>query len=302
MSKEAYDRMKNRLNEFIPYNSIRNIRVISSGKDSGNVSEERVFAKEDDGGISAGADAGGADGGLVAEPPSVPGSSPEVVSPPEDPGLDTQDVLGKCDHEKDGFFGPGCFHLPYNIFSVPYYRLPKKKRKRRKDMKTLAEDDGFADFERYAKARIEANVKELNGKVLPRIDPELKVEYEEDYPFEGEKAEWVASVDKETQDDAKTFPIGVNLPVVYEFLYEQGLEMDNLETDLQIKAALYHEAAHAIIQFLDDSGIYGLELSPAEEERVCEEFARYHLRKYTGQATSRLEDEIRRIAEGGEDD
>ena len=96
------------------------------------------------------------------------------------------------------------------------------------------------------------------------------------------------------------FPIGVNIPAIYSFLYDQGLEMDNLETDLQIRAALYHEAAHAIIRFLEDSELYDMELSPAEEERVCEEFSRYHMRKYTGQATSRLESVLREISAQGD--
>ena len=38
---------------------------------------------------------------------------------------------------------------------------------------------------------------EINGKILERIDPELKIEYEDGYPFEDGKEEWVASVDFE---------------------------------------------------------------------------------------------------------
>lgn len=258
------------------------------------ISEEKVFAKEDDGGAPAGGAASGADGGSVVSPPSTPGSSSEVVPPPDNPGLDTQDVFGKCDHEKDGFFGPGCFHLPYNIFSVPSYRRKKPKKRHLKTL-NLAEDDDYADFERYAKTRIAADLDEIGKKILGRIDPEMRVEYEEDYPFEDEKAEWVASVDFDGRDDAKVFPIGVNVPAIYRFLYDEGMEMDNLETDLQIRAALLHETAHAIIRYLEESEIYDPELSPAQEEKVCEEFARYHLRRYTGQATSRLEDIVGKV-------
>ena len=91
------------------------------------------------------------------------------------------------------------------------------------------------------------------------------------------------------------FPVGVNLPAIYSFLYDKGMENDNLETDLQIQAALLHEAAHAILRYMQDGEIYDMELSEAEEERVCEEFSRYHLRKYTGQSTSRLEDTVSEV-------
>ncbi len=45
-------------------------------------------------------------------------------------GTTSCDVLGKCDHEhnKDGIFGPGCFHLPF-LFGYPVYRFQKSKRK-----------------------------------------------------------------------------------------------------------------------------------------------------------------------------
>ena len=73
------------------------------GRKTNSVSEDKIFAKEDDGGAPVGGGGPGGDGGVVA-PPSTPGDSSGVVSPEVQPGLDTQDVLGKCDHGKNGFF------------------------------------------------------------------------------------------------------------------------------------------------------------------------------------------------------
>lgn len=267
---------------------------VVAGTKANQVSEERIFAKEDDGGASAGGGGPGGDGGVIA-PPSAPGDSSGVVSPDVQPGLDTTEVLGKCDHKKDGFFGPGCFHLPYNIFSVPVYRIPKKKKRKKIPYVNLLEDEGYETFCPYAETRVKVAVDDINRNVLGKIDPELKLEWNPESDFSDGKEEWVASLDLSVQDDANVFPVGVNLPAIYSFLYDKGMENDNLETDLQIRAALLHEAAHAILRYMQDGEIYDMELSEAEEERVCEEFARYHLRKYTGQSTSRLDDTIRNI-------
>ena len=264
------------------------------GGKADSVSEERIFAKEDDGGAPAGGGGLGGDGGVVA-PPSAPGDSSGVVSPEVQPGLDTQDVLGKCDHKNDGFFGPGCFHLPYNIFSIPAYRIPKKKKRKKIPYVNLLEDEGYESFRLYAEARIKAATDDINKTILGKIDPELKLEWFPESDFSDGKEDWAASLDLSVQDDANVFPVGVNLPAIYSFLYDKGMENDNLETDLQIRAALLHEAAHAILRYMQDGEIYDMELSEAEEERVCEEFSRYHLRKYTGQSTSRLEDTVSEV-------
>lgn len=98
--------------------------------------EKLILAKEDgEGGAPAGGDTGG--GEITAPADGGDGASADaadVLPPgmkPTHTGLATTDVLGKCDHKKDGVFGPGCFHLPC-VWSIPYYRLPKKKKKRRK--------------------------------------------------------------------------------------------------------------------------------------------------------------------------
>lgn len=76
------------------------------------------------------------DSGEVSAPDS--GSSiTDVISPDNNTstntGLTTTDVLGKCDHKKDGIFGPGCFHYPdflglYSRVSQPYLKNKKKKK------------------------------------------------------------------------------------------------------------------------------------------------------------------------------
>jgi len=75
----------------------------------------------------------------ISQPSSTPSVSDGTISNPsktKDHGLTSPDILGKCDHEHgQGFFGPGCFHLPCSIFGYPVYRFQndtKKKRSKRK--------------------------------------------------------------------------------------------------------------------------------------------------------------------------
>lgn len=115
--------------------------------------EDRIILAKEDGEGGAPAGGGGDAGGVIA--PGGDAVDSGVVSEPAEPhapGLTSPDILGKCDHKKDGFFGPGCFHLPRCIWSIPCYRYPRKKKKR-KDLKyvNLAEDDDYTLFERYAK-------------------------------------------------------------------------------------------------------------------------------------------------------
>ena len=117
--------------------------------------EDRVIlAKEDgDGGAPAG---GGGDGGEVSAPAGDGGASADasdVLPPgmkPNTSGLSTTDVFGKCDHRKDGVFGPGCFHLPC-IWTVPSYRLPRKKKRKLKYANIVNEQDDFQLFDRDVK-------------------------------------------------------------------------------------------------------------------------------------------------------
>ena len=44
--------------------------------------------------------------------PMVPGTDEVDKVEVDDHALGSTDVLGKCDHQKDGFMGKGCFHLP----------------------------------------------------------------------------------------------------------------------------------------------------------------------------------------------
>lgn len=178
-----------------------------------------------------------------------------------------------------------------NIFSVPSYRRKKPKRKHLK-FQNLAEDDDYENFRKFAETRIQAQIEDINKNILSRVDPELKIEYDPEYEFSDDKEDWVAALSIDSQYDAKIFPVGVNIPAIYEFLYDHGMENDNLEADLQLRSSLLHETAHAIVRYLGDTEMFDMELSPYEEENVCEEFSKYHLREYTGQATSRLQDTL----------
>jgi len=114
------------------------------------ISEEKLIAKEEDGGaVGGGGDAGGASvGGGIVNSPGDSGSTDIVANePPTNTGLSTTDVLGKCDHKKDGIFGPGCFHLPC-VWSIPRYGYIRKKKKKRKlpYANIVKEDEGFKQF------------------------------------------------------------------------------------------------------------------------------------------------------------
>ena len=109
--------------------------------------EEKLIAKEDDGGAAIGGDVGGGD---IVSGGDSPSSDIVPNEPPSSTGLTTTDVLGKCDHKKDGVFGPGCFHLPHMLWSVPCYRYPSKRKKKRKlnYSNVLKETDDFELFKK----------------------------------------------------------------------------------------------------------------------------------------------------------
>ena len=255
--------------------------------------EEKIIAREDDGGAPIGGGAGGGD--VVSGGDSSPS---DVVSdePPSATGLTTTDVLGKCDHRKDGVFGPGCFHLPHMLWSVPCYRYPGKRKKKRrlKYSNVVNETDDFEFFRKDVELAIEREIDSVD-KYLFDIDDELRVEYNPDYEFDGEREDWIAALDKEDQDDAKTFIVAFNLKALYKFLFDKGLEMDEREIELQVRVSLWHEVGHALIQYFQDQEIYDFELSPIEEEKLVEEFARYRIRKYSGVYKSKLNDFVKEM-------
>lgn len=83
-------------------------------------------------------------GGEASSAPAGEGSGNTTAS-----GTSTADVLGHCDHEHgEGFFGPGCFHIPSRVV-VPLYRWGcayegskrKKNKKNKKPKKTPYEKD-----------------------------------------------------------------------------------------------------------------------------------------------------------------
>ena len=259
--------------------------------------EDRVILAKEDG--EGGAPVGGdASGGEISAPAGGEGASDnaaDVLPPgmkPTHTGLSTTDVLGKCDHKKDGVFGPGCFHLPC-VWSVPYYRLPRKKKKRKKfpQMTIVQEDEEFKLF----KDRADGFVEDEVGKAqewLNKIDPEIKLSVADGYEFEGDKADWVAALDRESQDDMKEFSVAFNLPVIFGFLDENGLDDDDTELRLQIRVSLWHELGHALVDYFRDEDIYDFEVSGVKEEELCEEFARHAIREYSGVTKSKLMDFI----------
>lgn len=205
----------------------------------------------------------------------------------------TTDILGKCDHKKDGFFGPGCFHLPC-IWTVPSFRYPRKKRKKLKYSNTVNEEDEFQIFQKYAYQVIDKEIDSAQ-EYLEKLDPGISIECQTDYQFEDEKADWIAALDNENQPNPKTFMVAFNIRGLYDFLYDAGLEMDEAELQAQIKVSLWHELGHALIQYFRDEEIYDFEVSGVEEEKLVEEFARYHIKKQSGVFQSKLQNFINEI-------
>ena len=256
------------------------------------LSEEKLIAKEDDGGAAIGASDGGAVvAGDAASDSSDVISGGEQQSPSKTPGLVSTDILGKCDHRKDGVFGPGCFHLPSCVWSIPSYRYPRKKKRKLKYSTFVTEDSDFDLFRQDAEKTIEDEM-DAARRYVQNIDEDISLEYEKDYPFEGERADWIACLDKSSQDDVKSFRIGFNIKALYDFLFDVGLEMDELELTLQIRVSLWHELAHALVQYFEDMEIYDFELTEIEEEKLCEEFGKYAIKKYSGVYDSKLNDFI----------
>lgn len=68
----------------------------------------------DGGGGAVGGDAGGAGGDAGGAVADVSGGDAAT-------GITTGEVLGNCDYHKDGYLGPGCFHIPSRA-KVPFSR------------------------------------------------------------------------------------------------------------------------------------------------------------------------------------
>lgn len=115
--------------------------------------EEKIIVAKEDEGAATGGDVGGG----VVNSPSTDSDAGDVVQNdgPVKTGLATTDVLGKCDHKKDGIFGPGCFHLPC-IWTIPSFRIPRKKKRKKLPFSNLIkEDEGYQAFEKTVSGIIE---------------------------------------------------------------------------------------------------------------------------------------------------
>lgn len=243
--------------------------------------EDVIIAKEDEGGAPMG----------DVSAPSTDATPPTDVQTPNG-SLSTNDVLGKCDHKHDGFFGPGCFHRPMPIFSYPLSRIPKKKKKNKYiKVLDLTESEEFSSFNSNSQNIINDELQTVND-YIQKIDPELTCGYSENYDFSGEKENWVGVLDKENQENTKHFNVAINLPAIYMFLEQNGLETDEIELRCQIRATLWHEIGHALIDYFKDQDIFDLELDDSNEEKTVEEFSNYMMREYTGKTSSKLNDFI----------
>ena len=260
--------------------------------------EDKVIAKEDEGGAPG--------GGEVSTPPSAPAPDGEIskpTSPKPDGSLSTTDVLGKCDHKHDGFFGPGCMHRPFAVFSYPVSRIKRKKRKYIKVL-DLTESDDFEHFSGIASHFIDETMNHVNGEILGDIDPDLTATYNPDYGFDGERSEWVSALDDVKKDGPKVISVALNLPAIYNFLDENSLENDAGEIGCQVKASILHEVGHGLVRYFGGTGTYDLELTENEEENLVAEYVKFKMGDHTGAKESRLQkfiDEMfpRRVNESG---
>lgn len=254
-----------------------------------SLSEDRVF-KEEDGGMAA-------PSGDVSAPPSTPPNTGDVVDPPSTDGeISSDEVLGKCDHKKDGFFGPGCFHLPYAIFSVPASRIKKKKKKRKHlTAQNLLEDEDFGTFRESVEAKAEEMLECISTEIVNKVAPRLNVSYDKDYEFSDDKEDWVSSYcfDKDDHEDTT---IAINIPILYSFLSQNDLEHDERELDCQLKAYLYRELAHCLLKYFMATGRFDFKFSDREENDVADEYMKYKMCDFTGTTSSKLHNFLKKIA------
>ena len=83
--------------------------------------------------------------------------------------------------------------------------------------------------------------------------------------------------------------------MLYSFLYENELETDKKEIYLQVRVSIFHELAHAIIQYFRDTETFDFELTEMEEEKMAEEFGKYSIKKYSDTYTSKLANFMKQI-------
>lgn len=253
-----------------------------------SLSEDRVF-KEEDCGMAA-------PSGDVSAPPSTPPNAGDVVDAPKvDGGISSDEVLGKCDHKKDGFFGPGCFHLPYAIFSVPASRIKKKKKKKRLTTQNLLEDEDFGTFRESVGNKAKKMLECISSEIVSNVAPGLHVSYDKGFDFSDDKEDWVSSYcfDK---DDHENMSIGLNIPVLYSFLSQNDLENDDKEIECQLKAYLYRELAHCLLKYFMKIGKFDFEFSNREENDVADEYMKYKMCDFTGTTSSKLHNFLKKLA------
>lgn len=89
-----------------------------------NLLEMYKKALEEDAMVAASAPAGEVVGGSTAVGDIVDNSD----------GITADEVLGNCDHHKDGYLGPKCFHVPKRCGKLQgRIELPSKKKKDHKN-------------------------------------------------------------------------------------------------------------------------------------------------------------------------
>ena len=151
-----------------------------------------------------------------------------VQNDPPKTGLSTTDVLGKCDHKNDGVFGPGCFHLP-SVWTIPSFRIPRKRRKKLKYANIVKEDESFTFFRDLVKSSLTEVLTDAFN-LTKKINPEIKINLIKDHKFEGSEEEWLTSSEI-NDDDPTEFNIALNVDGLYAFLYNNGLEDNPKEID-----------------------------------------------------------------------
>lgn len=111
--------------------------------------EDLVFEGE-----GAGAGAGAGDAGAAAGDGASYDAPFHECPSAKQVGIDTTQVLGKCDHKKDGYMSKGCFHLPGRV-KTPLHRLEianggsKRKKGKNGKPKRYAHEKGMRVITTY---------------------------------------------------------------------------------------------------------------------------------------------------------
>lgn len=245
------------------------------------INEDELLAKEDDGGDMGGGEV------------SAPGSEApnlDVQTPSKPTGaLDDNGVLGHCDHRKDGFFGPGCFHRP--LFFGLFTRPIKKKKKKRKYMNILKEDEDFNRFANYCLPIAWETSREILSE-LWEVDRDFSVDIDE-REFQ-EDDDRLAMFVPSNQVDDKDIPIAVNFGLLYKLMYESETENDELEITCQIEHAMWDAVGHFLLQYFVSGGMVE-PMSDEDEDSMCREYADFHLGSMTGVDHSEIQDMLDKL-------